>query len=427
MILSLGYGRDGAGRLHYNFGPLNQQGGGRRLNVLVTRARQRCVVFSSFTDEDMDPAQSAAPGVRALRRYLAFARTGELEMPEVGARDEDSPFEDAVARALEGFGHIVHQQVGVAGYFIDIAISDPSARGRFVLGVECDGATYHSTRSARDRDRLRQAVLEGLGWRIHRIWSTDWFRDRKRCLERAEAAIAAALEAARGSEVALEGLSGASPASSGSATKVPAALSFRVERERARVWDRVAETVKPYELAPALRIRVPADGLHAVPAAQVADWVEHIVRAEGPVHVEDVLRRILDQTSTTRMGSRVRSALERGIGYAVRRGRVMHHGDALTIVGIDPRTVVPRDRSRLEPRHRDFQHVPLMELDAAIVTVVRRSQGILNEDLPPAVVRLLGFGRATQAMQETVSERVAVLLRAERLQRQGMHLVIAAA
>ena len=100
-----------------------------------------------------------------------------------------NPFEEAVASAMRGEGHDIRYQVGVAGYFIDLAAVDPAKPGRFLLGIECDGASYHSARSARDRDRLRQQVLEGLGWKLHRIWSTDWFRQPHRELQRAVQAI----------------------------------------------------------------------------------------------------------------------------------------------------------------------------------------------------------------------------------------------
>ena len=104
----------------------------------------------------------------------------------------DSPFEEAVARFIRESGFHAHSQVGVGGFRIDLGVVDPSRPGEYILGVECDGAAYHSARSARDRDRLRQEVLEGMGWRLHRIWSTDWFRNPPREADRLSAAIASA-------------------------------------------------------------------------------------------------------------------------------------------------------------------------------------------------------------------------------------------
>lgn len=178
IFVSVGYGKDQNGRLSLNFGPLNRDGGERRLNVLITRARERCVVFSNFRSRDIDVTQNSAFGVRALKSFLEYAETGHLESIRAPGDDTESPFEDSVYRFLVENGHEVHKQVGCAGFRIDLAVLNPHALGTYLLGVECDGASYHSSQVARDRDRLRQQILEGLGWTIYRIWSTDWYRNR---------------------------------------------------------------------------------------------------------------------------------------------------------------------------------------------------------------------------------------------------------
>jgi len=139
-------------------------------------ARQKCVVFSSIRGDDLDLSATSAPGVHALKGYLDYAQTGRLPEIEVGQGEFGSDFEQAVHHALVEKGLRLHTQVGCAGYAIDLAVVDPENPGRYLLGIECDGATYHGSATARDRDRLRQQVLEGLGWRIHRIWSTEWFQ-----------------------------------------------------------------------------------------------------------------------------------------------------------------------------------------------------------------------------------------------------------
>jgi very-short-patch-repair endonuclease len=171
------------------FGPLNREGGERRLNVLISRARLAMDVFANFTAADMDLDRSNARGVVALYSFLSYAESGRLQTPHPTGREPESPFEEAVAQALRQRGIEVKPQVGCAGFFIDVAVKDPERPGRYLLGIECDGATYHSARSARDRDRLRQEVLEGLGWRIHRVWSTDWYRDLEGEVQRILAAI----------------------------------------------------------------------------------------------------------------------------------------------------------------------------------------------------------------------------------------------
>ncbi|MBA4191340.1 MAG: hypothetical protein C0467_25440 [Planctomycetaceae bacterium] len=195
ILLSVGYGPDETGKVAMRFGPLNRLGGERRLNVAVTRARRSMIVVASMTAADVDLARTSAEGAKMLKAFLDYAERGPSALgkvqSEVSREVVDSPFEAEVAAELGRHGFPVHQQIGCGGYLIDIAILDPQQSGRYVLGVECDGATYHAAATARDRDRLRQEVLEGLGWRLIRVWSADWVRNKSKQVRR----IMAALEA----------------------------------------------------------------------------------------------------------------------------------------------------------------------------------------------------------------------------------------
>jgi very-short-patch-repair endonuclease len=180
IFISCTYGPDRQGNQFQRFGPINSQKGHRRLNVLFTRAKKRVEVFSSLDPDKILVDARSAWGVRALKSYLAYSKTGRLEE---GRSDEGEPtndFELSVAELLREQGYKVAAQVGVAGFFIDLAVVHPYKPGAWLMGIECDGASYHSARSARDRDRLRQEILVNLGWTIYRVWSTDWFRSRER-------------------------------------------------------------------------------------------------------------------------------------------------------------------------------------------------------------------------------------------------------
>ena len=179
IFISVTYGKDSNGNFYQRFGPINQKNGYRRLNVLFSRAKKRMEVFCSFSADNI--AVTSAKGAKSLKGFLEYAETGRLPVPSgPTGRQMDSKFELSVANAIQKMGYKVEPQFGVAGYFIDLAIESPGKPGHFMLAVECDGATYHSSKSARDRDRLRQQNLENLGWKVHRIWSTDWFRNEKR-------------------------------------------------------------------------------------------------------------------------------------------------------------------------------------------------------------------------------------------------------
>ncbi len=195
IILSVGYHKDVNGNLPYRFGPILHEGGERRLNVAVTRARSRLTLVSSFSHRDMDPGRSAAKGVYLLRQYLEYAASGGENLGSDLVDVPLNPFELSIKDGLDRRGIPVTPQYGVSGYRIDFACAHPREPGRMVLAIEADGASYHSAHTTRDRDRLRQQVLESKGWRFHRIWSTAWFRDREAELDKAEEAWKRAVEA----------------------------------------------------------------------------------------------------------------------------------------------------------------------------------------------------------------------------------------
>ncbi|MCK9398209.1 MAG: AAA domain-containing protein, partial [Methylobacter sp.] len=184
ILVSVGYGpTEVGGRPKMHFGPVNREGGERRLNVMFTRARVRCEVFCSFDPGDMDLTKTSMEGPKILKRFLEFAKTGMINDKAPTGEGPDTPFEEDVAAAIARMGYSVDHQVGSAGFLIDLGIRHPDRPGTYILAVECDGATYHSALWARERDRLRQDVLENLGWRFHRIWSTDWFYRRAQELD----------------------------------------------------------------------------------------------------------------------------------------------------------------------------------------------------------------------------------------------------
>jgi len=178
MYFSTTYGPDTNGNLSMNFGPMNKRGGERRLNVAITRARHELRVFSSLKPEKMDLSRTSSEGVRDLKHFLEFAQRGITALTEAtpgSLGGYESPFEEAVAMALQARGWQVHSQIGASNFRIDLGIVNPDSPGIYLAGIECDGATYHRSATARDRDKLRQQVLQSLGWKMLRVWSTDWW------------------------------------------------------------------------------------------------------------------------------------------------------------------------------------------------------------------------------------------------------------
>jgi very-short-patch-repair endonuclease len=423
ILISVGYGKDQNGKLSMNFGPLNRTGGERRLNVLITRAKRRCEIFTNLRPEDIDLSRTDARGVEVLKRYLQFAATGELKMPILTGGGVDSPFEAQVARALREAGCEVAHQVGVAGFRIDLAAKDPDAPGRYLVGIECDGASYHSARTARERDRTRQAVLEGLGWRIHRIWSTDWFRRPEREVKSALAAVEEA-KAAQGSTSGSPPGGNADAASGDEDEHTPTVT--RGEPEVGELEDLSAPAYEKADLA----VDLNGQALHEVRTERLARWLEAVAEVEGPVHFEDAARRVLKAAGVSRLGSRLRRHLEDAAEHSAQAGVLERWNDFLFLedAADDSKgknsNVPVRDRGALPAAERDFARIAPAEIAAAAEQVVRASMGLAPEEVPVRVARLLGFARTSEAIREQVRGVLSVMQRDGRLDREGAHLVV---
>lgn len=197
IIFSTAYGKDAQGRLLHNFGPLNREGGERRLNVAVTRAKHNVQLVSSMRHTDIDLNRTSSEGAKLLKEYLDYAENGSIALERSISLNQyeqfDSEFELEVCEFLRSKGFSVDTQVGCSGYRIDMALKKPESTD-YLLAIECDGASYHSSKNARDRDRLRQEVLERMGWKFYRIWSTDWFKNKSIEQERLLDAVTKAIE-----------------------------------------------------------------------------------------------------------------------------------------------------------------------------------------------------------------------------------------
>ena len=308
-----------------------------------------------------------------------------------------------MADALKLAGQQVASQVGSGGFRIDLAIIDPGMPGRYLLGIECDGATYHSSRSARDRDRLRQQVLEGLGWRIHRIWSTDWLANPTDELRRVLAVIEQAKVMMAPAEVTAD--VAANVKSSTDADWVPARtpMMTRLVAADAPAADPIS---KPYLLAMPT-IRLGNQALHEVAPATIARWAVEVAAAEAPVHVREVMRRITESCGVKRIGARIEAALLAGVRNAANSGLLRSRGDFVWLSSGED--VQVRDRSLLPAGSRKIEFIAPEEIEAAILGIVNESYGIAAEEVPAAVCRMLGFGRTTDEMSAAIRVRIEAL------------------
>jgi len=315
MIISVGYAKTQAGVLSMNFGPLNMEGGWRRLNVLVTRAKWQTILVTSMQSHELSGVNPNNRGAVALRNFIAYAeRGGKLPAEEVVVTDgPTNDFEDAIASALRDRGLDVDQQVGAGTYRIDMAIRDPRNRSRYVLGIECDGATYHSARSARDRDVLRQDVLRTQGWRIHRIWSTDWWRDPARSIDSVLRSLEQAQQTPPEQSVAAPALP----------TRVETARPINGTPRSLAIGAPMRFPSVPYS-------RFRARGLSSNRAVLIEEAnvrtlsqvIAAIVTAEAPIHQDLVEQRLKEIHDVARIGANIKSNLTRALALALHGGTI---------------------------------------------------------------------------------------------------------
>jgi very-short-patch-repair endonuclease len=404
VFISIGYGRDAHGRMSINFGPVSADGGERRLNVLISRARQSCVVFSSIQAGEIR-ADAAPRGTRMLRDFLHFAETGKLAAGAATGQEADSPFEEAIARVIRSNGYDVVPQVGVSGFRIDLGIIDPLRPGRFVLGVECDGATYHSARSARDRDRLRHQILVHLGWRLHRIWSTDWFRNPQREIARLLVAIQDAC---------------ASPPP----TPTPAPTAPPIIEVPKPVPERAIEVVAarlpPYEEC---QPDVPTHReLLQLSQFEMAALAAFVVKAEAPIHAEEVARRIREAFGLERTGNRILAKTNDGLRTAERLGEIVSEEEFWSTR--ERHHPLPRDRRDAALPLRRADRIAPHEYRLAVLQVVEAAVGIAREDLIPETARLLGFDRTGNDLQKAIDKQIATLLKSAHIYSNNGHIYL---
>ncbi|MEU3948097.1 DUF3320 domain-containing protein [Streptomyces sp. NPDC029526] len=408
IILSVGYGPDAKGKLHSSFGPINREGGWRRLNVAVTRSRHRVEVVASFHGADLP--DSTNKSVQHLKRYLQYAEQGPeilaTASPDADAAPE-SPFEEDVLDTLRGWGYAVQPQVGVAGFRIDMAVRHPGAPGSYAIGIECDGAMYHSSRAARDRDRLREEILRGLGWKLHRIWGTDWYRNRRDAQRRLREAVEAACAAdpyAPPAEAAPVPGPGLEPVD---VSIVPAVESDRSEWSRpyrAMGWKEL------YDLKDALSA---AAGLPGVdlrdPAAQrvVAEVALHVVTMEGPIEEDVLIGRVRTAWLLDRSGQIVQSSVRDALARLRRKKKAVRSG---TVWDLPNRSVTTARTPSPDFDRKKVSHVPAVERQIAMLGILSESPGMRREELARETARFFGWLRLGPDIRAAFDHDIDVLL-----------------
>lgn len=437
ILLSIGYGPNepGARTMSMNFGPLNRSGGERRLNVAITRATTEVVVFASFDSGMIDLTRTSSRAIRDLKHYIDFAARGPVALGDairsVGAANHfDSDFEMAIAERLRQLGWTVHAQIGVSKFRIDLGVVHPDEPGRFLAGIECDGATYHSSPTARDRDRVRQIILETLGWRLFRVWSTDFFLDADDSITALDSKLKALVDADRAAAAARAADArpdAATPSAEtpthagrddddegviGEADHEPVANTYEEEGDMTLPAPSTAQ-VQPSEPEVAKRhghgSHLPNDALHTPDPARFheLDYAPRIramaasmIDAEGPITFKQVSDRIARAHGFQRTGKQISSTVWRACARVRAMTRTPDQHSVFWPKDVEPQAVSPFRGLAIRGEPRAWREVPYPEKIALVRTVL--AQG--TDDVARSVADVIGFGRVTSQFRTEIAE-----------------------
>ena len=386
----MAYARDAQGRFILNFGPLNREGGERRLNVAVTRAKDNVQLVASIHYTDINLSNSGSEGVRLLRAYLDYAQNGEEALERIiTVADEDhfdSYFEQEVCDYLRDQGYTVDTQVGCSGYKIDLGLRKPDS-SNYLLAIECDGATYHSSKNARDRDSLRQQVLENMGWQFYRIWSTDWYRNKTIEKEKLLQVVKNAVEKGKAAD-------SATPKKHRESSSTAEVVQNRFVTE---LKDAPFEFPK-YVQVDALNI------LHRY-SYNFQRGVHEILETEAPLSEEYLLKRIVSLFGREKVTKVVLTDFNQKMYRCGTNGILRKNGFLYLKGRTDYRFRVPGER-------RDIKYISIEELADGLYVLIKQNVTATKDGLYKTMTNLLGFSRTGDAIVSRYDEALAMLNKA---------------
>ena len=392
IILSVGYGKDARGILTYNFGPLNRDDGYKRLNVAITRSRLKTVVVCSFHPEELAD-ERMAPSLRYLKNYLLFAKYKDFKKfvsnTDIGF---DSEFEEAVYYTLVGEGYDVEVQVGYSGYRVDLAIKHPERPGEYILGIECDGSQYNSSKFARDRDKVRQVVLERLGWNIHRIWSEDWIKDQQGELSKISQKIEKLVKK-RKNWLKEEDIK-FTPVESMEVKKADFNSKFETytkSNHRIFGWD-----VDQYTSYGNKRVTYDT---------RINDAFINVLKTEGPMDIELLFIRVAEVLNKKR-GSRINNIFNDVLNDLKKRRIIFQRGSTVHSSPIPKLTTIRISNEK----DRKFIYIPKEEIGSAIIEILKNNftsdADSLKQDVSKAIYNIK---RRNQKTDKKIDETILYL------------------
>lgn len=399
IIFSICYAKNAQGRMYMRFGPLGQQGGERRLNVAITRAKYNIKLVGSILPEDIDLSKTHSEGVRMLHTYISFAMNGSTALPKTEKKNslyDVDTFSEQVGKFLTSRGCSVQMNVGSSDYTIDIAVEHPKKPGQYIAGVECDGNSYYTARTVRDREHLRTAVLEQMGWKMYRVWSTEWIRNPEAEKERLMSFIQNAL-IHHGEIVSDTQIGNAAKEIVGTEVVKPnrTVKSQNITNpynlplyEEGKWWDRPT--------------RRGNDNL-----SNIADMVLAVVKVEQPIHMELMYKRVGQGFTTGKATQEVRKTIDSAITDRM-KGEVVIEDQFIRLASL---TTVQARRSRLGDPDRTIEYISIPEIAAAMEKILYGAYGMDRSVLCSEAAKVFGFERTGAKIKQRTNEAVDYLVR----------------
>jgi hypothetical protein len=417
IFFSVGYGFDHHGQITMHFGPLNKPGGERRLNVAVTRAREKVVLITSIKSSDIDP-DTKASGIQTLRAYLYYAENEpETIQPYSSVDDFDSAIDKDVSDEIKKLGYQIIPQVGCSGFKIDIGVVDPVNRGCFLLGVECDGTTYKSSSSARDRDRLREQVLRELGWTIHRIWSPTWVARRDSEIRR----LKEALEQAQKQQIEQEIQQPQIYCEDESTTEMD------VHKNNFAGIEKIGVPYKIHNLKATYNPYIKAITTESINETKVKNafyfpenrenqtkLLGELVQNEGPVHFDYAVKRLAKSWGIKQVNPKISHAVKEALNNLIREQKVVIKGSFLWPPELGE-TPVRVPQKGVPESKRKPQYIAPEEVESAMRTIAQHAFGISKDSLVSETARVFGITYRGKEVKQIFTEILERLIRERKL------------
>lgn len=404
ILFSIAYGPDQTGKVSMNFGPLNREGGWRRLNVAVSRARYEMFVFATLTPDQINLSRTGAEGVAALKEFMEFAASNHLAETEDSAVFNDEAaagIVDAICKALHDRGYETDKSIGESAYKIDIGVVNPSDPDKYLLGILLDGSGYKTAKTTRDREIAQINVLHGLGWRITRVWTMDWWDNSSKEIERLMKEIHAAEQDETNTQDNNDAVS-SKPVQTALPEIIPQSPANEVKLKGViQTLPQQREPVKTYRSKQLYTISMSADafidpyqGRHK----EVARRILEVLEQEAPISESLLTRRVVQSFSIARSGSRIQQYMA-GI-YRTLKLKTTIQGEEKFYwkASQDPRTYADFRANGEGDCKRDAKEIPVQEAANAVCRALEEQFSLPQEDLVRAAANLMGINRIGTAV-----------------------------